>query len=71
MPEKILITSDSTTDLGPELIKRYRIPIMPLGVSLNEHDYTDGVDITPEMIYDNYRRKKTLPKTSSCISFLF
>ena len=65
MAEKIIITSDSTTDLSPELRERYGIQLMRLGVSLNEKDYIDGLDITPEMIYENYRVNKTLPKTSA------
>lgn len=65
MAEKIIITSDSTTDLSPELLERYQVHLMRLGVSLNDKDYTDGLDITPEMIYENYRIKKTLPKTAA------
>lgn len=65
MAEKIVITSDSTTDLSPELRERYQVHLMRLGISLNDKDYTDGLDITPEMIYDNYRLNKTLPKTAA------
>ena len=61
----VLITSDSTTDLSPELRARYGIEVLPLIVSLNDRDYTDGVDITPEMIYDNYNQNKSLPKTAA------
>ena len=45
MAEKILITSDSTTDLSPELREKYNIVVMPLVVSLNDQDHLDGVDI--------------------------
>ena len=65
MAEKIIISSDSTTDLSPELLERYQVHLMRLGVSLNDKDYTDGLDITPEMIYENYRVNKTLPKTAA------
>lgn len=65
MSEKVLITSDSTTDLGPELLERYHIPVLPLIVSLNDVDHTDGVDITPEEIYRNYELNKSLPKTAA------
>ena len=65
MAEKILITSDSTTDLSPELREQYGIQIMPLVVSLNDVDHVDGVDITPEDIYRNYETNKTLPKTAA------
>ena len=62
---KVLITSDSTTDLSPELRERYGIQIMPLAINLNEKEYIDGVTITPEMIYENYRLRHTLPKTAA------
>ena len=65
MTEKILITSDSTTDLSPELLERYHIPVMPLIVNLNDVDHKDGIDITPEEIYRNYECNHTLPKTAA------
>lgn len=65
MSEKILIASDSTTDLGCELINRYNIKILPLGVSMSGKEYTDGVDITPDDIYKNYEATGELPKTSA------
>ena len=65
MPEKILITSDSTTDLSPELLERFHVPILPLVVSLNEVNYVDGVNITPDEIYRCYETKHSLPKTAA------
>lgn len=65
MSEKILIASDSTTDLGEELISKYGIKIIPLGVTVGGKTYTDGVDINPDMIYDNYNKTGELPKTSA------
>ena len=65
MAEKIIIASDSTCDLSPELIEKYDIHILPLGVTLGDKTYTDGVDINPDMIYENYEKNGTLPKTSA------
>ena len=65
MAEKIIIASDSTCDLSPELIEKYNINILPLGVTLGDKTYTDGVDINPDMIYENYEKNGTLPKTSA------
>ena len=65
MSEKILIASDSTTDLPPELVERYHIKIIPLGVTLGEKTYTDGVDIDPDAIYRHYAQTGELPKTSA------
>lgn len=62
---KILITSDSTTDLSPALRERYGIRILPLQVGLGERSFTDGVDITPDDIYANYEKTGTLPKTAA------
>ena len=65
MADKILIASDSTCDLSPELIEKYNIQILPLGVTIGEQTYTDGVDINPDMIYENYEKNGTLPKTAA------
>ncbi len=65
MSEKIIIASDSTSDLGSELIEKYGVKILPLGVTLGETTYTDGVDIDPDMIYANYEKTGQLPKTSA------
>ena len=65
MSNKILIASDSTCDLSPELIAEYGIAIIPLGVTLGERQYTDGVDIDPDFIYAHYEKTGELPKTSA------
>ena len=65
MAEKIKITADSTCDLSEELVKKYNIEIIPLGVYLGDELYTDGVNITPQQIFDYVERTKVLPKTSA------
>lgn len=65
MSEKIIIASDSTTDLSPELRERYNVVTIPLGVSLGDTMYKDGVDIDPEMIYSHYDKTGQLPKTAA------
>lgn len=65
MSEKILIASDSTTDLSAELIEKYGVKILPMSITVGDNDYTDGVDITPDMIYDNYEKTGRLPKTAA------
>ncbi len=65
MSKKVIIASDSTTDLGPELIKRYDVKILPLKVNLGGKVYSDGVDIYPDDIYAHYEKTGELPKTSA------
>lgn len=65
MSKKVLLTSDSTTDLSPELIERYNIKILPLGITLSGKTYKDGIDINPDLIYKHYNETGELPKTSA------
>ena len=65
MSKKVIIGSDSTTDLSTELIERYGVKIVPLGVTLGEQIFTDGVDINPDKIYEHYEKTGELPKTSA------
>lgn len=61
----IIISSDSTTDLSPELIERYNVKILPLGVTLGDKTYRDGLDITPDEIYAHHDKTGELPKTTA------
>ncbi len=61
----IIITSDSTTDLSAELRERYNIKIIPLGVTLGDKTYFDGVDVNPDDIYEYHRKTGELPKTTA------
>jgi len=61
----IKIISDSTCDLGAELIKKYDIDILPLHVMLGEEEHRDGVDVTPDELYAWADAHKTTPKTSA------
>lgn len=60
----IRITSDSTCDLG-HLVEERNIGILPLQVNLDANSYHDGVDITPQDIFDFVAKTKMLPKTSA------
>lgn len=74
MANNIIITSDSTSDLSPALRERYNIKTIPLGVNLGDKTYFDGVDITPDDIYEYHKKTGELPKTTAanvgdCIDF--
>ncbi len=63
---KIQITSDSTCDLSAENVAKYGVEIMPLTVHLGIDSYQDGVDITPQDIFNYVAKSGELPKTSAC-----
>lgn len=62
---KIIISSDSTCDLSAELKERYDVKIIPLGVTLGDKVYRDGIDINPDDIYAHYDKTGELPKTTA------
>ena len=62
---KIIISSDSTCDLSAELKEKYGIKIIPLGVTLGDKVYRDGVDINPDDIYAHHKKTGELPKTTA------
>lgn len=65
MSKKVLITRDSTSDLTPEQIEKFNIKTIPLGITLGDKTYRDGVDIDPDFIYKYHAENGILPKTSA------
>lgn len=63
--KEIKVTCDSTCDLTKELYESYGIEAVPLGVYLGDDLRRDGVDVTPQEIYDYADRTGELPKTSA------
>lgn len=62
---KIKISSDSTTDLSPELRERYNITISPLTVVMDDKVYVDGVEAQPDDLYAYAERTGKLAKTAA------
>ncbi len=61
----VRVCADSTCDLSPELVERYNIKIIPLHIVLDEKEFRDGMEITPDEIYKWADANKTTPKTSA------
>lgn len=61
----IRIVADSTCDLSKELIDKYNVSIVPLHVVMDDKEYLDGVDITPDALYEWSDKNNTTPKTSA------
>lgn len=65
---KVRIVADSTCDLTKELLQQYEITIIPLCIVLHDKSYYDGLELTPEEIYQWADENKTTPKTAA-VSF--
>ena len=61
----IKISADSTCDLSPELVERYRIGIAPLYIVRDGESLVDGVDITPDEIYDPVAKGGSMCSTAA------
>lgn len=62
---KIIITTDSTSDLPKEIIEKEKISVMPLNVNLEDNTFEDGVNIGPDEIFNFVDRTNILPKTGA------
>ncbi len=65
MSQKIILSADSTCDLGTELKEQYAVSYYPFHIILDSKEYQDNVDITPDDIFQVYYDKKLLPKTAA------
>ncbi len=65
MQKQVVLSADSTCDIGPELQKRFDVQFFDYHIQLGDESYTDNVDITPEELYRAWRERKLLPKTSA------
>jgi DegV family protein with EDD domain len=60
--EKIALVTDSSSDLEKEIIEKYNIQTIPLKIIYSDREYNDGVDISPEEVYERFDQE--IPKTS-------
>lgn len=66
---KICISADSTCDIPKELLQKYDIHLKPIAIMLGENVKYDGIDITPQEVFDFVKQTNELPKTSAINSY--
>ena len=65
MSNKVVITCDSSCDLGPKLCERYHINLNPFRINVGDETFLDGVNITPDDLYAYHEKTGLLSKTSA------
>ena len=60
----IALVSDSACDLPLEILDKYQIHIVPIGLSFGETTYLDKITVTPEHFYRILEHSKYFPKSS-------
>ena len=61
----VMIVTDSTSDLTPELASELGITVVPLYVHFGSKAYRDGIDLTTDDFYRKLAQSKTLPITAA------
>lgn len=61
--DKIKLVTDGSCDLSEEVLKKFDISVVNLGVSFGEEHYTAGEDLNNKEFYAKMKESKELPKT--------
>lgn len=59
---KIALITDSSCDLSSDVLIQNNISVIPLRIIYGDNEYRDGLDITPQEVYDKFETE--IPKTS-------
>lgn len=70
MPKTAILT-DSACDLTPELQEKYDIHVVPICISVEDKNYQEGVDLTPQEYYELLRTASSIPATAHITPFRF
>lgn len=63
--QKVRITCDSTCDLSPELVEKYDIRVNPLFIVMHDRPLADGIEVTPDDLFDYTEATGLLPTTTA------
>ena len=61
---KIALVTDSTCDLGQDIIDHYQINMLPININFGDNHYLDKITIQPEQFYTLLKENKDYPKSS-------
>lgn len=59
---RIALITDSSCDLSSDVLIQNNISVIPLRIIYGDKEYRDGLDITPQEVYDKFETE--IPKTS-------
>lgn len=61
---KIHIVTDSTADLKPDVVEKYKLHVVPLNIQIGGETYLDRVDLEPKAFLELMKNTPELPKSS-------
>lgn len=67
MANKVIITTDTGSDLCPELLEQYNITDMiPFYINMGNKSYKDCYECKPADLFQYFEETKQVPKTAAC-----
>ncbi|AUM66685.1 DegV family protein [Brevibacillus laterosporus] len=64
MKKQIAWVTDSTAYIPADLREKHDIYVVPLEIIFSDGTYRDGLDMTPEQLYEKIEKTQEVPKTS-------
>lgn len=68
---KIMIVTDSCSDIRNDDIARYDVEVIPMNVTFGDENYQEGINISVEEFYKKLTASGVFPKTSQPSPELF
>lgn len=65
MAKKVILSADSTCDIGPVLREKFDVQFFDYHIQIGDKSFVDNVDITPGEIFKTWREQGILPKTAA------
>lgn len=55
--EKIALITDSASDIKKDIIEKYNVKVLPFRIIYKDREFSDGVDITPQYVYETLEKE--------------
>lgn len=68
---QIAVVTDSTADIPPDLVRKYRIHVVPNIIILGDRNLEDGKEITRQEFYELLPSMKPLPTTATAAAGVY
>ncbi|HVA53158.1 MAG TPA: DegV family protein [Acidimicrobiales bacterium] len=62
---RVRVVTDSASDLPEAFARRLNIDVVSLKIRFGDEEFTDRVDLTPELFWAKCKESKTLPETAA------
>jgi len=62
---RIRVVTDSASDLPEAFARRLNVDVVSLTIRFGDEEYTDRVDLTPDLFWAKCKNSKTLPETAA------